>query len=236
MTETANTLTEQIANDILAKAAQMHLKPGDKLHSEAELGIAFHASRSAIREALKLLAGRGVIQIINGKGAILRPPNEHQLQLYFDHSLKIGRTPFHEIMEARKPIEIQSAMLAAERRTRTHIEHLEALIKQMRAQLHNTDRYVDLDLELHLLIAHAGQNSVVNHLIRAIRGALNTRVHDSLYKRRNRQQLEIVQTLHEDIVYEIVAGHPDRAGQAMRLHFDEALTFLNRQAGETRKS
>jgi len=76
---------------------------------------------------------------------------------------------------------------------------------------------------------------VLAHLIRAIRSTLNTTVHESLYKRRNRQQLEWVHSVHDDLVRAIVLGNADAAGRAMQMHFDEALTFLNRQAGQIKR-
>lgn len=229
------TLSNQVAQHILEQAVADGLRPGNMLRSESQLAIDFKVSRPVVREALHLLAGQSAIEIINGKGAILRPPSDVQLQLYFNYAISIGQVQFHEIMEARKPIEVQSATLAAQRRTHEQIEKMEALIAKMKSQVHNADAYVDLDLELHLLIAEAAQNSIIAHLIHAIRSTLNTTVHESLYKRRNRQQLEWVHSVHEDLVQAIVLGNADAAGRAMHMHFDEALTFLNRQAGNIRR-
>lgn len=228
-------LSEQVGRHILEQAAADGLRPGNILRSEAQLSADFKVSRPIVREALRWLAGQGAIEIVNGKGAILCPPSAAQLQLYFSYAITIGQVQFHEIMEARKPIEVQSAVLAAQRRTDHHIEAMESLLGRMKTHLHNTDTYVDLDLELHLLIADAAQNMVLAHLIRAIRSTLNTTVHESLYKRRNRQQLEWVHSVHDDLVRAIVLGNADAAGRAMQMHFDEALTFLNRQAGQIKR-
>ena len=100
----------------------------------------------------------------------------------------------------------------------------------MRAELdkHNSDAYVDLDVELHTHIAEASHNIVVQHLISAIRRTLNVAVHESLYRRRTRQQLLRVHELHESIIGEIRQGNAEGAGRAMQIHFDEALAFLYR--------
>ena len=72
-------------------------------------------------------------------------------------------------------------------------------------------------------------------MIGSLRGALNDLTHNTLYRRRNRQQLERVHLLHEAIVNEIGYRNPDAAGQAMDVHFSEALAFLiQRQEGVRR--
>jgi DNA-binding FadR family transcriptional regulator len=59
--------------------------------------------------------------------------------------------------------------------------------------------------------------------------------HNTLYRRRNRQQLERVHLLHESIVNEIGYGNAEAAGRAMDIHFGEALQFLiARQEGVRR--
>ena len=129
-------------------------------------------------------------------------------------------------MEARKPIEMQSARLAAQRRTPEQLEAMQDIIRRMRRNIATADAYVDLDHELHALIADATRNTIIMHLVHSLRGALNTLTHTTLYRRRNRQQLERVHLLHETIVSEIGYQNADAAGRAMDMHFSEALSFL----------
>jgi len=228
-------LAAQVADRIVAELIQRELRPGEFLPSEAKLADRFQVSRPAIREAIKRLEGQGLLEVINGRGSLVRPLGEQQLHAYFTHAIAVQRVPFRELMEARKPIEIQSARLAAQRRTPDQLEAMQDIMQRMRRNIANADAYVDLDHNLHALIAEASGNVIVAHLVRAFRGALNDLTHESLYRRRNRQQLERVHALHEAIVTEIGYRNPDAAAHAMDVHFSEALAFLvQRQEGMRR--
>jgi DNA-binding FadR family transcriptional regulator len=225
-------LPDQIAGQILAQLTQHGARPGDLLPSEAKISAQFQVSRPMVREALKQLAGQGVVEVVNGRGTLVRALDEAQLRAYFTHAVTIERLPFREIMEARKPIEVQSARLAASRRTPDQLEAMQDVVRKMRRNLSNADAYVDLDHELHRQIAEASGNVIIMHLIGSLRGALNDLTHNTLYRRRNRQQLERVHVLHEAIVNAIGYRNADAAGQAMDVHFSEALSFLiQRQEG-----
>jgi len=228
-------LPAQVADRIMAELIQRELQPGEFLPSEARLADRFQVSRPAVREAIKRLEGQGLLEVINGRGSLVQPLSERQLQSYFAHAVAVQRVPFRELMEARKPIEIQSARLAAQRRTPDQLEAMQDIVQRMRRSIANADAYVDLDHDLHALIADASGNVIIAHLVRSFRGALNDLTHESLYRRRNRQQLERVHALHEALVTEIGYRNPDAAGHAMDVHFSEALAFLvQRQEGMRR--
>lgn len=229
-------LPGRIAEQIVAQFVLLGVRPGEALPSEARLADQFQVSRPIIREALKQLEGQGLVEVINGRGTLVKPLNEGQLRAYFTHAISIQRVPFRELMEARKPIEVQSARLAAQRRTLDQLDDMRAIIQRMRRNIGNADVYVDLDHDLHALIAEASGNLIIAHLVRAFRGALNDLTHDTLYRRRNRQQLERVHALHEAIVTEIGYRNVEAAGHAMDVHFTEALAFLiQRQEGGKRQ-
>jgi DNA-binding FadR family transcriptional regulator len=221
-----SSIPAQIADLILADLIQTGAKPGQLLPAEARLAAKFVVSRSAVREALKQLAGQGYVEVVNGRGTLVRPLDDSQLSAYFTHALALQGVPFHALMEARKPVEVQSARLAAQRRTDEHLVELRGIIRRMQRSISNAEEYVSLDRELHNQIALASGNIVITHFIHSLRGALNEQTLHLLYRRRNRQQLERVHQLHEIIVSEIAAQNAEAAARAMEIHFSEALTFL----------
>lgn len=224
-------LPRQIADLILAELIQSGAAPGSPLPAEGKLAERFEVSRPMVREALKHLAGRGFVEVLNGRGTLVKPLDDGLLTAYFVHAVAIERVPFRELMEARKPVEVQSARLAAQRRTPEQLAGLRDIIRAMQRAIGNAEVYVNLDQNLHGLIADASGNRVIADVIRAIRGALNETTHNTLYRRRNRQQLERVHQLHEIIVHEIGAQNAEAAARAMDMHFSEALQFLvERQA------
>ncbi len=220
------TLPAHIAGQLLSQLIQQRAKPGDLLPAESKLAQQFGVSRPILREALKQLAGQGFVEVVNGRGTLVRALDASQLRAYFTHAVSIQRVPFRELMEARRPLEVQSARLAAQHRTPEHLDEMRGIIQRMSRNIANADVYVDLDRELHALIADASGNTVIGDLITSIRGALNEVTHNTLYRRRNRQQLERVHLLHESIVNDIGYGNAEAAGRAMDIHFGEALQFL----------
>ncbi len=228
------TLTEQAETELITFIQKQGLQPGEALPSEGALASEFGVSRQVIREALKSLQGKGFIQIINGKGSVVRPLNSNALLVFFARAAQMSDATLIELMEVRKGIEIQSAILAAERRTPEDVAHMEQLVTQMRASLHDPITYVELDVALHLAIVTAAHNTMMYHLIESIREASKDAVREGLLRRRTGEQFERVQTLHEALIEAIKQGNAEEAGRAMQLHFDEAvIALVNKETADS---
>src|SRR5215470_17073146 len=135
------TLAGQVAQHLLVEIESGRLSPGDTLPSEAQLCARYNVSRPIIREALKTLAARGIIEIANGKSATVKPLNSDPIRDFFQRAVQLNRQTIIDLLELRRGIEIQSATLAAERRTPEDLAELERLIAAMRVQLHDTVAY-----------------------------------------------------------------------------------------------
>ncbi len=86
-----DTLSDQVARQLLDFIVAHDLKPGARLPSEQTLAQEFQVSRPVIREALRSLAGKSVIDIVNGKGAIIKPLNAQPLGLFSSGPYKSSR-------------------------------------------------------------------------------------------------------------------------------------------------
>ncbi len=220
------TLPEQIAQSLIEFIRTQDLRPGDLLPSEAKLAGDFRVSRSVVREALKSLAAQGVVEVVSGKGAIVRPVDDKLLRLFFQRVIQFERATLIDLMDVRKPIEVQSASMAAQRRTAEELAYIAETVVSMREHLNDLETYIDLDVEFHLLIASATHNTIMYHLINSIRDPLKDVIREGLRRRDTTEQLERVQRLHEAILAAIEHGDASEAGQAMAQHFDEAVTAL----------
>ena len=118
-----STLAEQATENLLVYIETQNLKPGDLLPSETRLATQFEVSRPVIREALKNLEGKGIIEIINGKGALVKPMDSDPLRLFFQRAVQIERNTILELMDVRRGLEVQAVMLAARRLGRCHPLH-----------------------------------------------------------------------------------------------------------------
>ncbi len=220
------TLSEQLAQQLIDFIIEQNLQPGDALPSEYKLADDFGVSRPIVREALKSLSAQGFIQVVNGKGAFVKHVDDKLLRLFFTQAIQVSQNGLLELLEIRKPLEIESAQLAAQRGTDEEIAKIIDVVTQMQESLTDLNRYAELDVQFHLYIAAASHNTILYHFISSIRHLLTDVVEAGLQRRDTPEQLLKMQMGHEKIAQAICQKNPDEAGQSMEAHFDEALLFL----------
>lgn len=228
---TRGTLAGQAAERLLEYIENQHMKPGDLLPSEASLASSFGVSRPVIREALKNLVGQGVIEIINGKGALIRPIDSDPLRLFFNRAMQMEHGTILELMEVRRGLEVQAAALAAERRTDQDLHAIQKVVEAMRGSIGNAEAYVSLDVHFHLCIAGASHNSMMVYLVESIRGAMRSSIAAALLGPRQHslaaeKHLRNIQKAHERLLQTLIDKNPAEAVQAMMEHFDFALAAI----------
>ena len=223
------TLPDQIAQQLIDFIAAEGLTPGELLPSTAKLSESFGVSRPVVREGLRSLASLGIIEIVNGKGAIIKPLDDKLLQVFFHRAVQLRHKSVMELMEVRKPLEVQSAFLATQRCTAKDLAKLETIVTAMAQNLHNLEAYANLDVEFHLSIASAASNTMMYFLIGSIRESLEEAILRGLRSRHSDAELERVQETHEMVFEAIKAGNPAQAATMMTVHFDEAVTALLRE-------
>lgn len=223
---TRGTLAEQVTNQLQIYIEQQQLKPGDCLPSETSLAASFGVSRPVIREGLKNLEGKGVIEIINGKGALIRPIDSGSLQLFFKHAMRMDQKTMLELMEIRKGLEVQAAALAAKRRDEKDLKSIRQIVEAMRPNMKNLETYTQLDVELHLHIAAASHNDMMVYLVEAIREALRSSIIAGITSRGTELHLETVQQSHEMLLQTLITMDDAAATLAMVHHFDIAMDAI----------
>lgn len=220
------TLADQAIQSLLEYIATSGLKPGSTLPAEAKLAQELGVSRQVIREAMKSLEGRGVLLMLNGKGAIIKPIDAVPLQTFFQRAVQLDTGAILELIDVRRGIETQSALLAARTRTPEELAQIVEIVERMRASLADLDTYIELDALLHLRIASATHNTLLYLLVEALHGAARDSIRAGLASRHTEQELERVQQLHEILVLEIEHQDAEAAARAMALHFDDAVAAL----------
>lgn len=220
------TLADQVTERLLEYIEGQHLKPGDLLPSESSLAASFGVSRPVVREALKNLEGKGVIEIVNGKGALVRPIDSDPLRMFFQRAMQMERSTMLELMEIRKGLEVQAVMLAAQRRDETDLRAIRQVVQAMREHMQEVDIYTRLDVDFHLRIATASHNTMMVYLIDSIRDALRSTVAAGLQSRGRDLHIEAVQRTHELLVDTLEKGDVEESMRVMTHHFDEAIAAL----------
>lgn len=138
------------------------LASGDKLPPERELGRRFGASRVAVREALRALEHRGLLEVRQGScgGHFVRALDASVVSRDFRTLLRLGHLTATQLTEARLLMEPEVARLAAERATDLDVKELQAALDERAAAVAagRTPRAVDLDF--HRRLADAARTPV----------------------------------------------------------------------------
>ena len=158
------------------------LVPGKRIPTETELGDVLGVSRTTIREAVVVLAHMGLLEVRQGDGTYVMAsaPGRESLDQ------RLRRAAALEVYEVRRPLEIETARLAAARRTASDVRRLRELLAE-RDKLRGagkSEQAVDVDVEFHRTIAVASRNGVLadvyNAFSIALRETLVHVAHDSV--------------------------------------------------------
>ena len=192
---------------------------GEKLPNEFELGEMFRVGRSTVREAVKSLVTKGILEVRRGDGTYVKSHRtlaEDPLGLsQLDDRFKLAL----ELFDVRLILEPEIAASAAEQATPEDKAQLSALCDEVEKAYLAGEDHIPKDIEFHTCIAHCSQNRVMEMLLPVINTAVMTfanLTHRTLMQ-------ETIQT-HRAVTEAILEGDSVGAGCAMVMH----LTY-NRQ-------
>jgi GntR family transcriptional regulator, transcriptional repressor for pyruvate dehydrogenase complex len=158
------TLSQRIERKLEGAIREKKLTVGSKLPTEREMCESFGVSRTALREALRRLSARGLINIQKGSGMYVSEINIEDavktLNLYYD--LKFDKNLLLQIIEVRRIFEPEIAKLAAVNRTDEDLAELsDVLIEFEQCNPDNTQMEADLDNRFHLSVTKSTHNPIV---------------------------------------------------------------------------
>ena len=161
---TTQTLSQKIERRIEEAIMQRKLTPGNKLPSEKELCASFAVSRTALREALRRLNARGLIEIKKGSGMYVSEISIEDavkpLNLYYD--LKFDSNLIAQMIEMRLLFEPQIARLAARNRTQEDLKVLKQNLTDLKqCNPDNTQLEADIINRFHTNITKATGNPMI---------------------------------------------------------------------------
>ena len=162
------TLAEQVADGIMNLIQETPYKAGDKLPTEKELCESSGAGRNTVREALKILASRNVLEIRQGAGTFVSekqgiPDDPLGFSMVNDH-VKLTK----DLLQVRIMLEPQIAALAAQCAKEHEIKELEEILEEMEAAMKKREDYSELDTKFHTKIAQCTHNIVMENLLPVI--------------------------------------------------------------------
>lgn len=215
----ASRLYEQIVEQIEHSILKGVLKPGDQLPAERELAQQFGVSRTAVREAVKTLREKGLVEAYSGRGTFVTDGTSQAMRESLDLLIKIGQQEGStHLAELRQILEPEIAALAATRIEEQLVATMREAVAVMDRSLRNPDAYIEADLDFHLALAEAAGNPLVLSLIDSIVGLLREQRMGIFYVEGGPER---GQYHHKRIFQAIEKRDPDAAREAMRAHLTQ---------------
>lgn len=161
-------ISEQVANRILAMIKSGNLKSGDRLPTEAQMGIAFGISRPPLREALKALTLMGVLESRQGGRYTVTDLSPSRLVAPFNVMLSVSDYDVHEHFEARAVVDCELVRLCTERATPEQRARIMQHAVDGKAFFHDAVAFRLLDIEFHQSLNDAAQNRLLSALAQGL--------------------------------------------------------------------
>jgi len=210
------TKTDRLTRSFGRQIAQGEFAPASALPSEAELCELFDVSRNVMREVIKVLATKKLIDAQPHRGLFVMAQEQWN---YLDAdvlawALEKGSNPelIQSLIEVRGLIEPTISRWAAERATAVDLVAIEASHNAMVANRNNFDAFQEADIRFHTAILVATHNVVIQQLSDAV-SALQRAIFDHTFLS-DSQHMELTMKEHSDLLDAIRRKNPDAAESA----------------------
>jgi len=179
-------LHHEVAVRLRQRIVEGHLAPGAKLN-ERELSESLHVSRTPLREAIKMLAAEGLVELLHNRGAVVAQMSQQDVA---------------DAFEVIAGLEGQSGALAAQRITDGELAEIRALHYEMLAAHTRRDlpTYYSINAQIHTLINAAARNPVLTQTWRTVNARLQalrfrSNVDEAKWKRAVKEHERMVELL-----------------------------------------
>lgn len=227
-------LSQTVVQQIELAIKEKRLGPGMRLPSEMELCKSFGVSRTAVREALRMLSARGLVTIKKGKGMYINMLSgasvADPLRLYL--SMNYEKVFVLDVIRARQAIEPSIAAVAAAQRSAEDVKKLQQDVEDLRDAPEDFLQLAGLDMTFHLDIARASQNPLMPLIIDPIH-RLMPEIKLSIYaavEHAHDSALEWHSRIVERIIARDVAGAREAMTEHLRIAEEHARRMLQAQS------
>lgn len=212
-------LYEQIVQQIEESIVRGDLKLGDQLPAERDLAQRFGVSRTAVREAVKALREKGLVEAYSGRGTFITDGTTQAVRQSLDLMVKIGQPEgWNHLAEVRAILEPEIAALAATRVQESELATMREAVALMDKAAQDPNAYIEADLDFHLALAEAAANPLILSLLDSIVGLLREHRLRILL---NPGGPERGQVHHKRILAAVEHQNPEEARAAMRAHLEQ---------------
>lgn len=226
---TFEVVTEQIQEAIFSGK----IRPGERLLSERKLIKEFDISRRTLREALRVLEQKGLIEIRTGVkgGAVVRDLNTEQMAESLAMLIRSGKASLHDLTEFRWDQEGVVASRAAKRAIKKDIDFLKGILGEADAllseEVFNWKAFLDVDRKMHIAVSAIACNPIHEFILTSIHENIfryyeSYLPNDKKVSRRNyKDMLELVEAIEK--------GDEALAAEKAQQHVRHGWSFMKKQ-------
>ncbi|MDT0347421.1 FadR/GntR family transcriptional regulator [Streptomyces litchfieldiae] len=224
-------LASALTTELVGRIVRGVYPPGTSLPAEPGLCEAFGVSRTVVREAVKLLQEKGLVQVRQGAGTMVTPPTQWNMldelvlgaSIDEDESLAI----LDDVVVTRRLLESDMANVAAQLATDDVIDRLRAQVDRMDQLVGDRVTYEEHDRAFHDTIMQTSQNRIARAVVRSLESQV---INTARYVGKTERALCVASNQGHRRIYERIAAHdPSGAAEAMFTHITEA--WLVRRSG-----
>ncbi|WP_339896772.1 FadR/GntR family transcriptional regulator [uncultured Gilvimarinus sp.] len=228
--ERNNNLSQRMTQQLGRAIVCGEYSQNESLPTEAELCEQFGVSRTAVREAVKMLSAKGLISSRPRQGIRIMPEEDWNIfdsdllrwSLEGNPSLKVLK----EFLQMRIAIEPEAAALAARFARPERIQAIGDALERMRLAAEGDEDGLEPDIDFHISILYASENRFYIRMRDFTRTALNVSIsHTNVIKGNPDGVIDD----HAKVYQAIASGNAERAKNAMFLLIDEALSFIEQE-------
>lgn len=217
-------LARAVTADLVDRIVRGTHPPGSPLPAEPELCETFSVSRTVVREAVKILQEKGLVQVRQGSGTVVTAPTRWNmldaLVLTASIAEEDGLAILDDLIVTRRLLEADMANVAARVADQETVDRLSALVDRMDELVDDHTAYEEQDRAFHDTVMQASGNRIARAVVRSLQSQA---IHSARYVGRTERSLCVASNLgHRRICEGIVAHDPAGAAAAMFTHITDA--------------
>jgi GntR family transcriptional regulator, transcriptional repressor for pyruvate dehydrogenase complex len=209
--------TKKVSDSVVEQIEEMiksgSFQAGEKLPSVRELCEMFGVGRSAVRDAITTLKGKGAVEVKQGEGAYILEFDS--TRLFNNHLLLPGYRDISELFQVRKILEAEIAEMAALNRSEADLHLMEKILSNQ------SIKGWESDYHLHTAIAKAAGNEIIIQLVQFISATMKKAMIDfHNYIEKIPTTVQVIENQHIRIYESIKLAIPQKAKQTMIEHLN----------------
>ncbi|MGY0057568.1 FadR/GntR family transcriptional regulator [Streptomyces sp. LZ34] len=201
-------------------------EPGERLPNEVRLAAELGVGRSSVREAVRLLARDGLLDVRHGSGTFVTRTEPEQAGAAGEPDLRhlLRRARLLEVYEVRRALEVEAARLAARRTRPEDVARLAADLKRRQeAAGAGPAAFVDADLEFHRTVVELSGNAVLLGLFTSVLPVLREALVEMVTYETGLPDLSCA---HADLLDALARGDATAAIAATTRHLESVMTLV----------